>query len=342
MKAKPGFFLIVITFLFGIATPFINGERKTSSMNEIVQIQDDGKLYVVKRNESLWKLAGRRDIYNNPFAWHVLFKANRDLIKNPDAKIDGLTIKIPVLLSKEKIKYNKIRDDHFKITFPSSLKKLLKKSKQFIIVTSKDWNSTQANLIYYEEKNGELLKMSDTIAVNLGRSGLGWGSGLIDFNTSLGPIKHEGDGRSPAGIFKLSYAFGFLPIDSLNWLKYPYEQVTDKIECVDDTTSIYYNTLVDADSINRTWTSSEKMRKEEVAYKFGIFVNHNSNPIIQGCGSCIFIHIWGGLGKPTSGCTSLSEDQLLKLLHWLDDKKKPLLIQLPESEFEKIKSVLNL
>jgi D-alanyl-D-alanine dipeptidase len=82
------------------------------------------------------------------------------------------------------------------------------------------------------------------------------------------------------------------------------------------------------------------MRRDDVLYKYGIFVDHNSSPQISACGSCIFIHIWINKGKPTSGCTSLSEEQIVKLLHWLDIKKNPLLIQLPEKEFEKIKTAL--
>ncbi len=344
MSAKPGFFLIVLTFLLVFATSsLISSESYQSNAKVELQTQDKSeKLYTVKRNESLWELAGRRDIYNNPYAWPVLYKANRDLIKNRNSKLCGLTIKIPAILPEEKIKYDKIRDNYFRVTFFPTLKKLLKNSKQFLIVISKDWDSTKANLIYYEKKKGKLLKMSDNIPVNLGSSGLGWGNGLINFNTYSGPIKHEGDCRAPAGIFKLSYAFGYLPIDSLSWLKYPYKQVTTKIECVDDTNSIYYNTLVNADNINKTWISSEIMQREDVLYKFGILVDHNSNPKIPGCGSCIFIHIWEGFGKPTVGCTSLSEEQIVKLLNWLDAKKKPLLIQLPESEFNKIRLVLNL
>ncbi len=342
MNTKSIFFLMnLIVFWIILTSSLISNETYSSGTKTNLQVQDKSKkLYTVKRNESLMVLAGRRDIYNNPYAWPVLYKNNRDIIKNKNSKLDGLTIKIPTLFPEEKIKYEKIRDKYFGVTFYSSLKKLLNKSKQFLIVTSEDWDSTKANLIYYEKKKGKLLKMSDNIPVNLGGSGLGWGNGLIGFNTSDGPIKHEGDNRAPAGIFKLSFSFGYLHKDSLSWLKYPYKQVTTKIECVDDTASIYYNTLVNVENISKTWNSSEIMRGENLLYKFGIFVDHNSNPRIPGSGSCIFIHIWTSFGKPTAGCTSMSEDQIVKLLHWLDAKKNPLLIQLPVRELNKIRSVL--
>jgi len=344
LNTKPGYFLIVLTLLLVfITSTLIRSEPHQLNNNTELQSRNGSeKTYKVKQNESLKALAGRRDIYNNPFAWPALYMANKALIKNQNLKLDGLTIRIPVLRPEEKIKYDKIRDNYFRATFFSDLKKIIKNSKQFLIVTSKDWDSTKANLIYYEKKDGKLMTMSENIPVNLGKSGLGWGNSMIDFNTSSGPIKHEGDGRSPAGIFKLSYAFGYLPKESLSWLKYPYKQVTTKVECVDDTTSIYYNTFVDEDKTNKTWNSSEIMRREDELYKFGIFVDHNSNPRIAGCGSCIFIHIQSGFGKPTSGCTSLPEEQIMKLLYWIDVKKNPLLIQLTESEFDKIRLLFGL
>ena len=343
MYKKNEFCLIVLIFFLAFAnSSFIRSEPYQSNNKTLQSQNGPEKTYTVKRNESLKEIAGRRDIYNNKFAWPVLYLANKTLIKDQSLKLDGLTIKIPAMLPYEKIKYDKIRDNYFRVTFFSNLKKNIKSSEQFLIVTSKDWDSTKANMAYYEKKNGKPMSMSENIPVNLGRSGLGWGNGMIDFNTSSGPIKHEGDGKAPAGIFKLSYAFGYLPKESVSWLKYPYKQVTTKVECVDDTTSVYYNTLVDDDKTNKTWNSSEIMRREDELYKFGIFVEHNSNPQIPGCGSCIFIHIQSGFGKPTSGCTSLPEEQLVKLLHWLDVNKNPLLIQLPQSEFDKIKSILGL
>jgi len=45
----------------------------------------------------------------------------------------------------------------------------------------------------------------------LGRAGLAWGLGLHGNPPFPGPIKREGDGRSPAGAFELSSAFGYAP-----------------------------------------------------------------------------------------------------------------------------------
>jgi hypothetical protein len=40
--------------------------------------------YVVRKGDSLWKIAGKSDVLGDPFQWPLLFKANRDQIQDPD------------------------------------------------------------------------------------------------------------------------------------------------------------------------------------------------------------------------------------------------------------------
>ncbi len=40
--------------------------------------------YVVKPHDCLWAIAGKAAIYDDPFQWPLLYKANRDLIQDPD------------------------------------------------------------------------------------------------------------------------------------------------------------------------------------------------------------------------------------------------------------------
>ena len=58
------------------------------------------------------------------------------------------------------------------------------------------------------------------------------------------PAKHEGDGRSPAGVFPIGAAFGFEE-EKPEWLRLPYLPLNDATECVDDAGSSYYNAVVD-------------------------------------------------------------------------------------------------
>jgi hypothetical protein len=40
--------------------------------------------YVVKKGDSLWKIASKKKVLGDPFAWPLIFKANRDQIQDPD------------------------------------------------------------------------------------------------------------------------------------------------------------------------------------------------------------------------------------------------------------------
>ncbi len=200
------------------------------------------------------------------------------------------------------------------------------KTKQLLLVTSKGFDSTQAFLQAYERSNNKWKKTFEPITVNLGRKGLAWGEGLIEFEHAPDePIKVEGDGKSPAGLFKLDRLFGYE--DSSFDL--PYLQVDETTLCIDDSTSSHYNQIIRQND-HTPFKSFEFMKRNDVLYKLGIVVRHNEQNF-KNRGSCIFMHIQKAKGSPTAGCTSMQEEQLLKIMKWLKEEKKPLLLQLPDS-----------
>jgi len=48
------------------------------------------------------------------------------------------------------------------------------------------------------------------------------------------------------------------------------------------------------------------MRRDDNLYKYGIVIEYNTDPIIKGNGSAIFLHIWKGRGIPTVRLCSVS------------------------------------
>src|ERR1051326_1473850 len=81
------------------------------------------------------------------------------------------------------------------------------------------------------------------------RMAIGWGIGVIatddaKVRAAADPVKKEGDGKSPGGVFALGTAFGYAS-QPLPGLKVPYLNLTPSIECVDDPGSRRYNRLVD-------------------------------------------------------------------------------------------------
>jgi D-alanyl-D-alanine dipeptidase len=222
----------------------------------------------------------------------------------------------------------------------AKLKSPLAGSRQVILVTTPEWSSVRGTLRRFERRGAKWTQVGEAFDVVVGRSGLGWGDGLVQTEGS-GPSKREGDGRAPAGVFRLTRAFGFASAGEATWLRVPYTPLTSRVECVDDTASAQYNRVVDRSAVKAVdWKSSERMREVE-GYRWGVIVAHNARAV-PGGGSCIFLHIWAGPERGTAGCTAMEQPNLEALLRWLDSRKRPLLVQLPRSEYARLGHVWKL
>jgi L,D-peptidoglycan transpeptidase YkuD (ErfK/YbiS/YcfS/YnhG family) len=206
-------------------------------------------------------------------------------------------------------------------------------SQQLIVVTSKDWDAIQGSAQRYERHGAAFEKFGGPFAVVLGRNGMGWGTGLEQVEALAGPRKQEGDGKAPAGMFKLGTAFGYAPSAAT---RLPYLALSESIECVDDSQSQHYNQLVDDSTVANDWNSSERMRRKDDLYRQGIFIEHNT-PASPAAGSCIFFHVWRGPLTPTRGCTAMEPADTGRLFAWLDPRRTPLLVQLPEAQYEQLR-----
>jgi D-alanyl-D-alanine dipeptidase len=216
---------------------------------------------------------------------------------------------------------------------------------QLVVVVTKGWTNVDGLLRCFDlNKTGVWKQRGKSIPIVVGHSGLGLADGLrlpISMRGEV-PVKHEGDGRSPAGVLGLPTAFGYAPPEQARWIKLPYIQCTDAIECVDDVKSSHYNQVFDSGTVaKRDWTSSEQMHRKDVLYRWGVVVDHNAERK-AGNGSCIFLHIWTGPHNGTTGCTAMDEGDLKSVMKWLDPKAKPLLVQFPESEYLQLQKVWQL
>jgi L,D-peptidoglycan transpeptidase YkuD (ErfK/YbiS/YcfS/YnhG family) len=121
----------------------------------------------------------------------------------------------------------------------------------------------------------------------------------------------------------------------------PYIHITDVMECIDDVNSNYYNQIVSrsvAEEGNTLdWQSSEKMRNAGIYYELGVVVDHNSNDIVNGAGSCIFLHNWKTPDETMEGCTGMSPETMKQIVYWLDDAKSPLLVQLTKQLYDELR-----
>jgi L,D-peptidoglycan transpeptidase YkuD (ErfK/YbiS/YcfS/YnhG family) len=207
---------------------------------------------------------------------------------------------------------------------------------QLLVVTTSDWDANQGILRLYEraEDGAPWESFIERIPVVVGKSGLAWGIGLHPMPHEEAVCKKEGDLKAPAGIFSLGEAFGFAPFNERICLQMRYLSLHSGHEAVDDPDSRYYNQIVNREEIaDPDWNSSEKMREISL-YTVGFTVNHNfPNPRV-GAGSAIFFHVWRNAFSGTGGCTAMDKEDLMSVLSWLNEDKKPLIVQLPVATYE--------
>ena len=174
--------------------------------------------------------------------------------------------------------------------------------------------------LYRLERAGGHWTVLDSMTVMIGRKGLA--ADPVQKPMGYSRTKQEGDKCSPAGVFPLLFAFGYAPEANT---RMPYRQMTTSDICVDDSLSAAYNRHVQKN--DSEYRSAEDMRRSDGLYEQGIWVGYNTDPVVAGNGSCIFLHIWKKEGDPTAGCTAMSADHMQLLFSWLDPDADPMLVQ---------------
>ena len=215
-------------------------------------------------------------------------------------------------------------------------------SRQLVVVTTPDWNAAAGTLRWYARDGAGWSLVSET-PVTIGRAGAAWGLGLHAPQPGL--QKREGDGRAPAGAFRIGTAFGYADRIDARW---PYAAMDADDWCIDVPDSPRYNRIVDAKDVGRAAIegSTEPMRRDlhaggDARYAIGFVVEHNAGAT-RGAGSCIFAHAWKGPGDATAGCTAMDEAAMRALVAWLDPAAQPVFVLLPEAEYARLRAAWNL
>ncbi|MFM1904033.1 MAG: hypothetical protein RLZZ440_1933, partial [Planctomycetota bacterium] len=211
--------------------------------------------------------------------------------------------------------------------------------RQVVVITTAGWEAQGGELRrFVRDAGGPWRPVREPCPVTIGRAGCGWGLGEHPPQAQP-PTKREGDGRSPAGVFRIGPAFGraeridtglvYLPLDRGHW-------------CIDVPDSPHYNEIVHEDAVGEQAIagSTEPMRRDihlsDDQYRIGFAIGHN--PAREpAAGSCIFAHLWETDHTPTSGCVGMAEDDLRDLLAWLDEAAAARLVLLPEPEYRRLR-----
>lgn len=213
-------------------------------------------------------------------------------------------------------------------------------AKQLVLVTVPHQDAHQGQLTKYEKIRGQWQQIGPSHDITIGANGIAWSDG--PYAPSDAMMKKEGDKRSPAGIFDLKQTFGRSTKTKAKYLLMPYETIGPNAQCIEDNSSTFYNQIVfDNTKVNPDWEQDDRMLRDDELYDWGVFVEHNESKT-PGKGSCIFIHIWRGSGKPTAGCTAMSKKHLTQLVYWLDPMKAPKLALMTEEDYGRLKETVDL
>jgi len=182
---------------------------------------------------------------------------------------------------------------------PASLLKLSSDIQQAIIVQSID-DESHALLSAWQREGGVWHQVDKPMSAVIGRNGF-----------ARAGEKREGDGQTPTGVYVIRRAFGY-PLNVETGLEY--RQATENDFWVDDYSSPQYNQWVTGEPNAKSF---EQLKRDDDLYKYGIVIEYNTDPIVPGYGSAIFLHIWRNKNHATAGCVAVSEENMAKLLEWL-------------------------
>jgi len=102
--------------------------------------------------------------------------------------------------------------------------------------------------------------------------------------------KQEGDGRTPSGSY--GFSFFFEDLQNPGGFTFPVRQATSSDYLDDDPSSPSYNQWVDESTqgVAAAGANPEPMY-DTPAYDYGAVIDYNTDPVVPGAGSAIFLHV---------------------------------------------------
>ena len=184
---------------------------------------------------------------------------------------------------------------------------LLDSIKQLLVVFNETPESNSAMMVVMEKKDKKWLVISPPLTAGIGRKGF-----------AAPNSKHEGDGQSPTGLFRLGHLFCY---EKTVNTRMPYIQTTPEDKWIDDPDSPDYNRYIRGATNAKSY---EKLLLSNNDYKYCLAIEYNMHPVIKGKGSAIFLHISEGETiNSSSGCVVLLQKDMESLLKWMNPEMKP-------------------
>jgi len=130
--------------------------------------------------------------------------------------------------------------------------------------------------------------------------------------------KKEGDGCTPLGEYSLGCIYFRKDKLILPDVKLPTIAIDKNAGWCDDVVSDDYNRPV----AFPFKYSAERLFRDDDIYDIVCVINYNSDPVIKGKGSAIFLHIARNDYSGTEGCVALQQNDLIQLLSQINSQTR--------------------
>jgi len=180
-------------------------------------------------------------------------------------------------------------------------------ARKLVLVVADTMSSNTATLWRFERTSADAAwtRVGRPESALIGYRGIAWAPSFRGYARPGEPIKTEGDKRNPGGVFPIGRPFGFAASHDPN-----YVHIADGTVCVDDPSSLAYNTITTRGQVG-TKVHAENMWRAQ-SYRRGLLVDYPTDAKAR-AGSCIFIHLRLPSATGTAGCVALPEPQLVGL-----------------------------
>jgi L,D-peptidoglycan transpeptidase YkuD (ErfK/YbiS/YcfS/YnhG family) len=179
--------------------------------------------------------------------------------------------------------------------------------RQLLVVFNETPESSLAVLVALEKKDNKWQTVTGPIQAGIGRKGF-----------AASGAKREGDDQSPTGLFRLGQLFCY---DKEVDTRISFIQTTTEDKWIDDPDSPDYNQHIRGTTSAKTY---EKLLLNGNDYRYCMVIEYNTNPVIKGHGSAIFLHLseYETINS-SSGCVVLLQKDMETLLKWMRPELKP-------------------
>ncbi|GAA3023684.1 L,D-transpeptidase family protein [Streptomyces glomeratus] len=178
---------------------------------------------------------------------------------------------------------------------------------QLITAEASTTAATSGTVTWWDLRGGQWMKSGSAVA----RFGA---RGLVE-----GTSRRQGSGTTPTGLYDLPYAFGIAAAPA--GTREPYRRVHQDSWWCQDNNARSYNRWTEPLPADCRAAEAEHLIAYDPQYSHALVIGFNYHAPVRERGAGIFLHVNGKTA--TSGCVSVPQDAMRRILVWADPARAP-------------------